>query len=67
MILGNGVREPGYVQLPICTASKVRQEARGRWWKFNEEDPSKPFEKITDTFPCGDGALTDDEMASFGF
>ncbi|KAI9146906.1 hypothetical protein HJFPF1_13477 [Paramyrothecium foliicola] len=70
ILLGDGVRTPGLVTLPICTPGRVFSEARdllpnGLAWSSTPGNAGKPFDG--GSYPCGEGILTEDEMISFGF
>lgn len=66
--LGGGVQTPGLVSLPICTPGRVYSEARDfgpKALKWTFENPGKDYDG--GSYPCGEGILTDEEKASFGF
>lgn len=44
--------------MPLCTVGRVFSEARD-----HREEYADQFK----TYPCGDGALTPEEMTAFGF
>ncbi len=65
--MGQGVRTPGVVQLPICTPGRVFSEAREILPKAIQWSLQHGTEYDGGTYPCGEGILTADEMAAFGF
>lgn len=59
-----GVRTPGFVPLPLCSVERLWSEAKLRrdkyiLWNLRPGD--------VDTFPCGSGELTAEEMQEFGW
>ncbi|KAH6889491.1 hypothetical protein B0T10DRAFT_572957 [Thelonectria olida] len=59
-----GVRTPGFVPLPLCSVERLWYEAKIRKDKYILFTLR---EGEVDTFPCGSGELTADEMVEFGW
>ncbi|KAH7124989.1 hypothetical protein B0J13DRAFT_455123 [Dactylonectria estremocensis] len=64
LIMENGVRTPGFMSLPICTPGKLERVSSK--WNANVIN-HHAITDLLEQIPCGDGALTEVEMAAFGF
>ncbi|KAF7555911.1 hypothetical protein G7Z17_g1835 [Cylindrodendrum hubeiense] len=67
-ILGNGVRTPGYVPIPICTEGRLWSEAKHLFENSLEalfKNPDKAWDG--GSYPCGEGILSKEEKAAFKF
>lgn len=65
LILENGIRTPGFINLPICT----RRRSRAAVGEFIGKDATRmvlPGDDLED-MPCGDGSLMEDERGDWGF
>ncbi|KAK7423527.1 hypothetical protein QQX98_000985 [Neonectria punicea] len=64
LIMENGVQTPGFTSLPICTPEKLQRVSAK--WNANVIN-GHAIDDLLEQIPCGDGALTPEEMAAFGF
>ncbi|KPM40529.1 hypothetical protein AK830_g6050 [Neonectria ditissima] len=64
LIMEMGIQTPGFMSLPICTPQKLERVSSK--WNANVIN-GHAIDDLLEQIPCGDGALTPEEMAAFGF